>query len=313
METKIITDLDRTIYELLLAELPYKRGQVHIAFEQPTRGWSAKLTKPTADFFLYDVRENNTLRQHQWEHINGSAMDKVAGRKRSPFRMDFAYMLTTWSPSDDAGSYETEHDLLSDCILTLLRYPVLPDDRLMGKLQDPSYPIQTCVSRNDRLTNPAEVWASLDNEMRPSISYIVTLALDPWTKEAGITEAPTIRTLTLRDGPTDTLPRRRQLIPDRTRTDMTFIGGTVWTKGENDTPQALAGVQVTLKGTGLRAITDDEGRFVLGSLVPGEYELLVRTADGKVKGKSISVTAFPDPFDLAAYEPTHDGDYDVVM
>lgn len=309
----MITDLDRTIQELLMAELPYKRGKVDVAFEQPTRGWSAKLTKPTVDLFLYDVRENNTLRQHQWERVNGGPLDKTVQSKRSPFRMDFSYMLTTWAPSDGAGSYETEHDLLSQCILTLLRYPFLPEDRLVGTLQNPSYPIPACVSRHDRLTNPAEVWASLDNEMRPSISYIVTLALDPWTDKTGISEAAAIRTLTLRDGLSNTLPRVQQLIPDKTRADMTFIGGTVWAKGEMDTLRTLAGVQVTLKGTGLHAVTDDEGRFILGSLSPGQYELLACTPEGKIQHKQILVPAFPEPFDFDTYKPTHDGNYDLVL
>ena len=65
----MITDLDETIRQIMRAELPIKNGEIDVKFEQPKREWSARLSKPTVNFYLYDVRENHVLRQHHWEQI----------------------------------------------------------------------------------------------------------------------------------------------------------------------------------------------------------------------------------------------------
>ena len=171
----MLEDLDETIRQLLIAEMPVKNGEIEISFDQPKREWSARLSKPTLNLFLYDVRENNTLRQHQWERLPGNGSNGSARLKRTPFRVDCTYMLTTW-----ASIPEDEHRLMTRCLLALFRFPILPEDRLVGDLRNPPFDIQAFLARHDRLTNPAEVWSALDNEMRPSVSYIVTLALDPW-------------------------------------------------------------------------------------------------------------------------------------
>lgn len=88
----MIADLDRTIEQLLTAELPIKNGEIDVKFDQPKREWSARLSRPTVNFFLYDVRENNILRQHQWEKVvvdkNGRLQNGAVQRKRTPFRVD---------------------------------------------------------------------------------------------------------------------------------------------------------------------------------------------------------------------------------
>jgi hypothetical protein len=248
------------------------------------------------DLFLYDVRENNVLRQHQWEQVAGGngrrseasrATGNLARLKRSPFRVDCFYMLTTW-----ANDPEDEHRLLTRALLALFRFPVLPEDRLVGALRNPIFEIQARLAVHDRLTNPAEMWSALDNEMRPSVPYIVTLALDPWTEITG----PLVSTLTLRTGQSNALPRLRTLVSG-TQVDLCFIGGVVRRKdGDKGT---LAGVEVAIKGTGLFAKTDDRGRFGLGSLPPGPYTLVAWPAEGRPKEKAIQVPGASDEYDLA--------------
>ena len=65
----MFADLDETIRQMLIEELPVKNGEIDIHFDQPIREWSAKLSKPTLNLFLYDVRENNQLRQHLWQRV----------------------------------------------------------------------------------------------------------------------------------------------------------------------------------------------------------------------------------------------------
>lgn len=276
----MIADLDETIRQLLIAELPVKNGEIDIRFDQPTREWSAKLNKPTVNLFLYDLRENNTLRQHQWERMANGDPLRVA-QKRSPMRVDCRYMLTTW-----AGEPDDEHRLMTRTLMALFRYPVLPEDLLVGTLQNPVFDLQTRLAAHDVLTNPAEVWSALDNELRPSVSYTVTLALDPWAEVSG----PAVRSYILRTG--QKTPQRIPTLQAGTETEMGTLGGTVRQKNN-----PVAGAQVALKGTGFVSETDENGRYTLGAVPPGSYTLVIWPPNSK-KPKETAVTFPAGSYDL---------------
>jgi hypothetical protein len=289
----MIADLDETIRKLLIDELPIKNGEIDVSFDQPKREWSSKLSKPTINLFLYDLRENNILRHHGWEQLgDGNGRDQLAHLKRTPFRVDCFYMLTTW-----ATVPEDEHRLLARALMALFRFPVLPEERLERGMRNQPFEIQTALARHDRLTNPAEVWGSLDNEMQPSISYIVTLALDPWAEVTG----PIVQTVTLRPGQSSTLPQKQELLADTVLTEMSFIGGTVWDKKSKNAP--LANIEVAIKGTGIFSTSDEQGRFVLGSMPPGDYTLVAWSKDKK--------PAVPIEKDISI--PANSGEYDIDL
>ena len=286
----MIADLDETIRQLLIAEIPIRNGEIDIKFDQPKREWSARLTRPTINFFLYDVRENVILRRHQWEKVgadgNGGAELRAARLKRTPFRVDCHYMMTTW-----ATEPEDEHRLLSASLMALFRHPVLPEERLVGGMRNQPYELQVRLASHDKLTNPAEVWGALDNEIRPSISYIVTLALDPWVDIS----IPFARTVTLRTG--QMAPGQEGLLPGAANEPLTTISGTIVDKSRPDEPRP--GVQVAIKGTGHFATTDAQGRFRLGSLLDGEYTLVAWPQTGPPLEKKIVVPAPNGDYDLA--------------
>jgi hypothetical protein len=286
----MIADLDESIKQLLVTDMPIKNGEIDVKFDQPKREWSAKLTKPTVNFFLYDLRENVELRQTQFQRtINGNPRDNIATLKKTPHRIDCYYMLTSW-----AAEAEDEHRLMTRSLMSLFRHPVLPEHILVGTMQNPKFPIQTRLARHDKLTNPAEVWSALDNEMRPSICYSLTLALDPWSEVTG----PIVRTLTLRAGQTSTLPVYQELDEGAIDFDYTYIGGTVRNAAKDYAPET--GLNVAIKGTGRFDTTDESGQFTLGGMPPGEYTLVVWPAKGKPKEKKITI-------------PADDGDYDVEL
>jgi len=176
----MITDLDNSIKKLLTTELSIKNGEIDIQFAQPTREWSARLNKPTINFFLFDIRENVTLRQHQWEQLarNSDGTPTTTQLKRTPFRLDCHYLLTSWVPQ---GRADDEHRLLSLLLLTLFRHPTLPPEFFQGQMVQQPFAVPCRVASHDILTNPTEIWTVLDNELRPCISLLVTIALDPWS------------------------------------------------------------------------------------------------------------------------------------
>jgi hypothetical protein len=286
----MIADLDESIKKLLVEDMPVKNGEIDIKFDQPKREWSARLTKPTINLYLYDLRENVDLRQAHFQNVtNGNPRDNLARLKKTPHRLDCYYMLTTW-----AAEPEDEHRLMTRTLMSFFRNPRFPEHLLVGTLQNPQFSIDTHVARHDKLTNPAEVWSALDNEMRPTVCYTATITLDPWTE----VEGPIVRTLVLRAGESSTLPTYQKLDDGRVDYEYTHIGGTVRRKAKDNEP--ASGLSVAIKGTGLFDTTDDEGRFVLGGMTAGNYTLVVWPPKGKPKEKKISV-------------PADDGDYDVDL
>jgi hypothetical protein len=281
----MLDDLDETIRQILVKELPVKNGEIDIKFDQPKREWSARLSKPTVNLYLYDVRENNVLRQHQWEHVREE--NGTYTKKRSPMRVDCFYMLTTW-----AADPEDEHRLLTRSMMALYRYPILPEDRLVGNLRNPLYEIQAHLAAHDRLTNPAEVWASLDNEMRPSISYIVSLAIDPWSEVTG----PATRTFTFQVGQASAPDREQTMESGGQAVGLLYFGGTIRNQGKDRNP--LPGIRVAIKGTGFFTTSDEQGHYRLGGLPPGDYTLVIWPATGNPIEKTITLPAQAKDYDF---------------
>jgi len=286
----MIADLDETIKRMLIADMPVKNGEIDIKFDQPKREWSAKLVKPTINFFLYDVRENTQLRRSQYDQVkNGNAQEMMARMKKAPHRIDCYYILTTW-----AAEAEDEHRLLTRTLMSLFRNPSIPDHVLQGSLQNPRYPLNTHVARHDKLTNPAEVWSALDNEMRPSVSFTVTIALDPWSEVTG----PLVRSFTMQTGQSTSLPLLQEFDEGTAGFDLNYIGGIIRSKSGDGEPKT--GLEVAIKGRGWFDVTDEDGRFRLGAMPPGSYTLVIWPEKGKPKEKKITV-------------PATDGDYDLVI
>lgn len=281
----MIADLDQTIEKLITDEFPIKNGEIDIAFDQPKREWSARLSRPTLNFFLFDIRENNVLRQHQWEkmaQLPGNGGPPHIQQKRTPFRVDCHYIITSW-----AANAKDEHRLLSRCLLTLFRYPILPESCLTGSIKTQPFKIQARLVTHDHLTNPAELWGSMDNEIRPSMSYLLTVAADPWAEMSD----PAVISYTMTTGIAESLPGER--INGETAVSTHHIAGTITAK---ETPQA--NLTVALKNSGFISTTNQEGQYLLNNLPTGEHTLVVWPHTGKPVEKTITIPGTNYDIDL---------------
>ncbi|HSJ52938.1 MAG TPA: DUF4255 domain-containing protein, partial [Anaerolineae bacterium] len=171
----MIDDLDEALRKLLIREMPIRNGEVDVKFDQPKREWAARVSRPTVNLFLYDARENQKLRQAQplWDIFQNP--DGTVTRQRKPVRVDLHYMLTAW-----AAEPEDEHRLLGRALMALFRSSSLPEDLVPESLGRQPAPISFLVAQYDELRNATDIWNVLDNEMRPGIALVVTLALDPY-------------------------------------------------------------------------------------------------------------------------------------
>lgn len=125
----MIDTLDATIKQLLRSELDIEGHGIEVSFNRPNGQWASRRSGPAFNFFLYDVRENPTLRRHQWqqeqEQRSSPARAGAATFKRTPLMMDCFYLVTAWSGSDEQAQPAEEHMLLALVLRALARYPVL--------------------------------------------------------------------------------------------------------------------------------------------------------------------------------------------
>ena len=277
----MINELDEVLRQLLIREIPIKNGEVDIAFDQPKREWSARLNRPTINLFLHDIRENTKLRQTRpaWniERDNGNIT-----KRRKPVRVDLHYMITSW-----ANEPEDEHRLLTRTVMALFRTPDLPEDLLPESLQDQPAPITIMAAQPDTLQTPADIWSALDNELRPAIACVITMALNPYRPITG----PLVRTRELRIGPALAPAWQQQLFGQVKPDTFWTIGGTV------RTDQPLENLRLTLVERGVEVPLQPEGRFTIGNLEAGDYTLEL-SIEGRKKPRRHKITVPAPDYDL---------------
>ena len=270
-------DIDEVLRQLLIRGIPIRNGEVDVVFDQPTRDWTARLSRPTLNLFLHNVRENVRLRGSQQWFMEQNPDGSVTQR-RAPARIDLHYMITAWANEPD-----DEHNLLARALMALLREPNLPKDLLPESLESQPLPCPLQVAQEDAARNPGEVWNALDNEMRPSISLMVTVAIDPYLPLV----TPLVRTRELRIGQAQAPAYQQKLSAGSEASALWTIGGTVHTDEPADA------MVVRLVERGLDVPVGADGQFAISKLRKGTYTLEIRLDGHTAKSQVIEVPA-PD-------------------
>lgn len=262
----MISDLDETLRQLLIEDIPIKNGEVDIRFDLPRREWTAKLSRPTLNLYLYDMRENTDLKDTDW--IIERDETGRAVKRRPAIRMDLSYLITAW-----AAEVEDEHRLLTRVLIALFKYQALPQDRLKGNLEGEKLPLYVHVSNPATMPDAFELWTVLDNELKPAINLEITLPIDPNITLTG----PVVRTKIIRT--------QRAYQREVSFDTMMQIAGRVLHKGSTE---GVAGATVSIKETGFSVVTDDTGRFAFSGVPSGEHRLVVQI-DGRAKERTITI------------------------
>src|ERR1700742_2912072 len=90
-----IADLDEALRTLLKRELDGHGFEgVEIAFDAPSKEWSGKLTMPTVNLFLYDLREalDRASGTSSEERTNGQTIVT-----KPPLHLELTYAVTAWT------------------------------------------------------------------------------------------------------------------------------------------------------------------------------------------------------------------------
>ncbi|MBB5958272.1 hypothetical protein FHS29_004880 [Saccharothrix tamanrassetensis] len=172
----MIHEVDEGIRRLLVAGgVPGDRGD--LAFEAPTKDWTARRNAPAVNVFLYDLREDLTRRNAGATEVHDD--DGVLLGWRGAARWyELSYLITAWTnrPQD-------EHRLLSEALACLVRGERLAPEWLTGSLAELGLAVGMQVAGPTPEGRSApDVWSALGGELKPAITLKVTAPLaGEWT------------------------------------------------------------------------------------------------------------------------------------
>ena len=192
----MLADLDETARQLLRREFTGRGFDgIEIDFDAPSREWSAQLSSPTVNLFLYDVRQSEDHKPVDWDVRTDDEGRTV--ETRPPMRLAASYAVTAWT-----REVEDEHRLLSQVLAILYAYDTLPAELLAGGLADPvnqPFPLRTRVAEPRQSGSP-EFWSSIGGSYKASLDWSVILSCD---SGAAMERGPEVRVQTLRMRNTD--------------------------------------------------------------------------------------------------------------
>jgi Pvc16 N-terminal domain len=241
--------LDDSLEAFLRASVPLPRREVDVSFDAPDRDWSARVSRPTVNLYLWDVRRNKDQREAGVEMVQG---ENGRPLRRPPLpRVDCRYLVTAWT-----SDVRDEHSLLGATLAALLVHPEVESKYLQGPYAGVK-PVPTIeVAGTDGQDN-SDFWSALGGQLKPGLDLLVTATVDAASLVAA--GPPVFRyAVTTRRADTGARTSERRFVAGRSREE----------KGTR---------VVTRRGSGrVRA----DGTF----LVPGEAGDEI-TVDGVVRGR----------------------------
>ncbi|HVA92132.1 MAG TPA: Pvc16 family protein [Chloroflexota bacterium] len=265
----MLTDFNATLKQLLVKRVPLDPNEVEISFDCPKREWSAKVIKPTMNLYLFDVRENVSLRTRNYRTVNGP--EGRTGRLRPPVYVDLSYFVTSW-----AREISDEHTLLWRAMTAMMRESELGKDLLQGTMKE-DWPVNIMVAQADGvLRNPGEFWNALDNDLKPAVVYSVTLPVDLNVMR----EAPLVLTAI-----TDIMDARKQRV-----SHSLAVGGIVHAKAKGKGRGApISDVGVSFPDLGISVRTGDDGRYVASGVPEGTHQVRVTQSGAAVLERELVI------------------------
>jgi hypothetical protein len=262
-----IADLDEALRTLLRRELKRHGFEgVDITFDAPSRDWSGKLTSPTVDLFLYDLREASDRAQiaPREQRENGKAVVAPPA-----LELELTYAVTAWTKA-----VEDEHRLLSQVLAILFSYRRLPAELLDGALDGGAVLARAETSVGRPREEKSDFWTSVGGQYKASIDFVVHIQV---ASGASFVRGPEVRTQVIRTRMSDG--------PARTLTEYHRIGGTVSDGDGQPVPDAW----VAIPAAGLWTATSREGRFRFDRIQPGKHHVVARTAAGEEAQATLDV------------------------
>jgi hypothetical protein len=236
--------IDVALEAWLRATVPLGATDVDVSFEAPDKEWSAKLTRPTVNVFLWDIRRSS---KHERAGLEEIERDGHLTRRTPLPRVELHYVVTAWTT--DHGD---ERAILGGLLRTLLAHSEVPTTYVPDAIQDLP-PMRVLLARAG--DDQPDFGTTLDGQLRPGLAMTIVAAIDTgvFTPAGPPVEAVEVGVTRIDSGRHETFPVR-------------------WVAGEIDDTAAVGVPVVSPRGT---ARVNTAGRFVIAAAAGDE--LVVET------------------------------------
>jgi hypothetical protein len=163
----VLEHVDDSLEALLRAAVPLSATDVDVSFEAPDREWSAKLTRPTVNIFLWDIRRSTA---HASSGMRTVMRNGVLVHQPAFPVIELRYVVTAWT--SDQGD---ERALLSGLIKALLANPEISHEFVSDSLAALEPPrIEVARAGEDHM----DVFKALEGKVKPGINIVVSSEID---------------------------------------------------------------------------------------------------------------------------------------
>lgn len=157
--------LDESLEAFLRAAVPLDPAEVAISFDAPDKAWSATVTQPTINLFLWDIHRSPDKARAGMETVT---VNGQTARRRPPPVVNLCYVLTAWT-----AHHRDEHQLLGEVMRTVLANRELGAPYLKAPL-DELRPLPSL----DLGGVQTEFWKSIDGVLKPGLELRVSMVVD---------------------------------------------------------------------------------------------------------------------------------------
>jgi hypothetical protein len=164
--------VDESIEAFLRASVPLDPGEVAISFDAPDKQWSAGISQPTVNIFLYGIARDLDRARSGVEHVTGGGAGATGGRRRPLPRVELSYLITAWT-----SDHRDEHQLLGELMRTILAVRTLRPPHLRSPLdQTEPLPVLSLAPGGSKATS--DIWKAIDGQLKPGLMVNVQMVVD---------------------------------------------------------------------------------------------------------------------------------------
>lgn len=159
--------VDATVEAFLRGTVPLSASEIDVSFEPPTREWSAKLTRPTVNLHLWDVKRSRDRARAGMERVmrNGEYVERFA----LP-RVELRYLITVW-----ASEHRDERTLLGGIMRAAIGVAQVPATFVAPVLADLSPVLLQLAGAGDLQPDPSK---TLDGQIKSCLEIVVVSDVD---------------------------------------------------------------------------------------------------------------------------------------
>ncbi|HWL41341.1 MAG TPA: Pvc16 family protein [Ilumatobacter sp.] len=159
--------VDESLEAFFRAAVPLSATDIDLSFEAPDRDWAAKLSRPTVNLFLWDIRRSATRSRSGNKLVETS--QGVVHRMAAPV-LELRYVVTAWT--SDQGD---ERALLAGLLRAILANGGIPREFLPPAYDEFEAPSLTIARAGE---DHMDVMKLIEGQLKPGINMMLATEFD---------------------------------------------------------------------------------------------------------------------------------------